>query len=228
MEQQMKIADLSPEEQQKIRDYNRLHKQQSRDKRRSGDISKMMSEVDKERAATMNDNGRRERLASGQCFFGEVSPGIDARTIDDALQVCREFARALVQADIQPTESLYDFELRIGTIWAERGGPFLNRNRQTLSRGWGEGTFGQGYFLPFEEKYVPLPGAKKPVDVTSLSKLPDIPVVPTPTPVETPAEVTPSDNEIRSHGRVQLLHQLSLDPSIPDQARQYLEGPSWR
>jgi hypothetical protein len=57
---------------------------------------------------------RRHRKSLGKCFFGDSSLGVDARTIEDALQVCREFARALDQSDIQQTETLYDFELRIG------------------------------------------------------------------------------------------------------------------
>jgi hypothetical protein len=46
-----------------------------------------------------------------------------------------------------------------------------------------------------------------------------------PAPIEPPASV-PSDEKIRERGREQLLRQL--DPSIPLEARQYLEGGSWR
>jgi hypothetical protein len=224
MEQPMKIADMTPEQKATRREYNRLRKQKQRDKERIALAIKMQDYVNKEHFRKMNEEGRRHRLELGRCFFGEVSPGVDARRVEDALQVAREFARALDQSDIQQTESLYDFELRIGRVWAERGGPFLNRTTQQLSRGWGEGTHGQGYWLPFEEKYTSLPGSKKPIDVTSLSPLPPVPEPhQPPAPIEAP-ETTPSDEEIREYGRVQLLRQLGSDPSIPQDARRYLDG----
>jgi hypothetical protein len=218
------MTEMTPEQKATRREYNTLMKQKQRDKQRIALAIKMQDYVNNERAREMNEEGRRHRLELGRCFFGEVSPGVDAKTVEDALQVCREFARALAQPDIQQAETLYDFELRIGRVWAERGGPFLNRTTQQLSPGWGNGTYGEGYWLPFEEKYFPIPGAKKKLDVASLSPLPALPEPHQhPAPVDTP-EVVPSDQEIRERGRVQLLHQLGLDPSIPQDARRYLEG----
>jgi hypothetical protein len=55
-------------------------------------------------------------------------------------------------------------------------------------------------------------------------KTPAVPVPATPpAPIE-PVDVTPSDEEIRERGRVQLLNQLRIqDPSIPPQAQRFLE-----
>jgi hypothetical protein len=211
---------MTPEQQATRREYNNIRKRKQRDRDQVALATKMQDYVDKERARQMNEDGRRHRLSLGQCFFGEVSPGVDARTIEDALQVCREFARALGQPDIQQTETLYDFELRIGRIWAERGGPFLNRTTQQLSRGWGEGVYGQGYWLPFEEKYTPIPGAKKKLYHMSLPAMPGLPEPQSPpAPIQLP-EIAPSDDGIRRSGAVQMLRQLNLPPD----ALRYLDG----
>lgn len=222
----MKMSELTPEQQQVRREYNRPQQKKIRDKKALKQIAKMDATVDLERARRVNDEGWRNRLARNICFFGEVSPGVDAQTIQDAIHICREFARALDQPDVQQDESLRDFELRIGRVWAEQGGPFLNRKTQTLSPGWGTGTSGEGYWLPFEEKYKPLPGAAQKVDTEKLSpldKIPDpaVPVAaPTPAPIEASA-VQPGDEilerNLLAHHRAQLL-------GVPAEASRYLEG----
>jgi hypothetical protein len=172
----------------------------------------------------MNEEGSRDRLTRNICFFGEVSPGVDAQTIADALQVCREFARALNQSDVQQHETLRDFELRIGRVWAEHGGPFLNRKTQQLSPGWGAGTYAKTYWLPFEEKYKPLPGAAQQIDIENLSPLPEIPQgQKPPAPIEVSA-VQPSDEQLERNvlerGRTQLVNQLH---GVPADALRFLE-----
>jgi hypothetical protein len=122
------------------------------------------------------------------CFFGEVYPGIDATTIEDALQVAREMARALGISDVTEGESLFEFERRVFDQWARYdkfedrldccwgggGAPFLNRKTQQLSPGWGE-----GYWLEhcggFDKTWTPLQGANVPVDVSGLAPLKEIP-----------------------------------------------------
>jgi hypothetical protein len=49
--------------------------------------------------------------------LGEIAPGVDAATIDEALEVAREFARALVISDVQNGESLQDFERLVFEAW---------------------------------------------------------------------------------------------------------------
>ena len=223
----MKISEMTNKQKAIRREYNRLRKRKQRDKDRVTLAIKMQDYVSKEHFRQMNEEGRRHRLELGRCFFGEVSPGVDARTIEDALQVAREFARALGQPDIQETETLYDFELRVGRIWAERGGPFLNRTTQQLSRGWGEGTYGEGFWIPFEEKYkyTPIPGAKKKLDLTSLPALPPLPEPHQPPDVIESSEDTPSDQEIRNQGAVQTLRQVKQQwTGVSSDAMRYLDS----
>jgi hypothetical protein len=181
----MRISEnLTPEQQQQVRQYNRDRKRDERKKKRLERDERILAEGNLRAAERTNAEGLAERAALNVVFFGEESPNRDALTIESALQVCREFARALSQEDMQPDESLKKFEIRVGKIWFERGGPFLNRATQQLRKGWGD------YWREknFEETYKFLPNAAKPVDVASLTSLPEIliskpentPVVPAP------------------------------------------------
>jgi hypothetical protein len=221
----MRIADPPPEQQQKVREYNRQRKRDSREKQQAERESTLIAAWEAERARELNAQEQGYRNRAGRCFFGEVRPGVDADSIADALQVAREMARALNSQDIQPGETLYDFERRVFHDWTGHDAPFLNRQTQQLSPGWG-GDYWEDHCGGFDKCWKPLPGAKKNIDVTSLPAMP--PVAPEwkpPAPVE-PQEITPSDEEIRETGRVQLLRQL--DPSIQQDARRYLEGELWR
>jgi hypothetical protein len=88
----------------------------------------------------MNAQGIARRTKLNQCSLGEISPGVDARTLEEALEVAREMARALGISDVQEGESLHDFERRVFNAWVNyegfRGGynssdgggaPYLNR-----------------------------------------------------------------------------------------------------
>src|SRR6267142_458952 len=125
-------------------------KQQQRDRTQRFRDRKKLSRDEIEHANKVNEDGRKERDASGQCFLGEVSPGIDADNAADALQVAREMARAIGSADVQQGETLLDFERRTFGAWARYnywqtrsrqnkwgnintghgGGPFVNRKTQ--------------------------------------------------------------------------------------------------
>jgi hypothetical protein len=167
---------------------NRERQQRFRDRQK-------LSREEIEHANKVNEDGRKERAASGHCFLGEVSPGIDADNVADALQVAREMARAIGSADVQQRETLLDFERRTFDAWARYnywqmrsrqdkwgnintghgGGPFLNRQTQELSPGWGK-----DYWLDnggFDAKWVPLPGSDAVIDVSSLPELPPIPEI---------------------------------------------------
>jgi hypothetical protein len=54
----------------------------------------------------MNAEGVALRTKRNQCTLGEISPGVDATNLDDALLKAREFARALSIPDVQESESL--------------------------------------------------------------------------------------------------------------------------
>jgi hypothetical protein len=226
MEQKKKIKEMTPEEKTA---YDRENKRRQRNKEKAERQSSREAALAKIHADEVNREGLEDRKKANKCFPGEVSPGVDASTIADALQVCREFARVLNQPDVQPGESLYDFEKRVWNVWANQGGPFLNRKTQVLSPGWGNHWMVRDYWTqkPFEESWKPLSGAKKPLDVTSLSPLPPVPEPhkpPAPVELSTDASGT-SDDEIRQR-REQLLRQLGLNqsPYVPDDARRYLDG----
>jgi len=64
----------------------------------------------------MNAEGIARRIARNQCLIGEVRPGVDARTIEEALEVAREMARALALPDVEEGESLLDIERRLRLV----------------------------------------------------------------------------------------------------------------
>jgi hypothetical protein len=169
----MKISEsMSPEQQAQIRQYQRDQKREQRKRQRLERDQRILAEGNRLAAEKINREGQNERAALNVVFFGEDSPSHDATTIESALAVCREFARALAQEDIQPGESLKHFEIRIGRVWMDQGGSFLNRATQQLRKGWGD------YWREknFDKTYKLLPNAAKPVDVASLPSLPEIPI----------------------------------------------------
>jgi hypothetical protein len=220
-EQNMKISELSPEQQQIKREYNRLQKRKSREKETLKQLSKMGAAIEAERARQMNEQGFRDRLARNICFFGEVSPGVDAQTITDALQVCREFARALNQPDVQQPEHLRDFELRIGRVWLEHGGPFLNRRNQELRKGWGDYWREKNFTKVFKF----LPNAAKPVEVSALPPLPPLPETKTAVVVPAPSPVVPLADDARlEKGFLEQKRRMNSYVGLTPDAVQYLRG----
>ena len=220
-EQFMKISELPPEQQQIKREYNRLQKRKSREKETLKQLSKMGAAVEAERARQMNEQGRRERAAMGLCFFGETAPGIDAMTIEDALAVCREFARLLDQPDIQPGESLKQFESRVGQVWLQQGGPFLNRSKQELRQGWGD------YWREknFTEVFKFLPNAAKPVDLSTVVALPPLPEAKTAVVVPAPSPVVPLADDARLEKEfLEQKRRMNSYVGLTPGAVQYLRG----
>jgi hypothetical protein len=160
----------------------------------------------------MNAQGIARRIQRSQCTLGEVSPGVDARTVEEALEVAREMGRALNEPDVQEGESLLDFERRIFNEWViydkfvghndaggklpDAGGghaPYLNRETGELSPG-----HGKNYWVEhcggFDESWKALPGAKETIDVAALPKLKKIrkPEQPIPDSKPTPVPAAPS------------------------------------
>jgi hypothetical protein len=164
----------------------RKQRQRAREKARSHQA--MVDHLERLKGDRMNAEGINRRANRNQCMFGETAPGVDARTIEDALEVAREMGRALTVPDVQQGESLLDFERRVFEAWVsydkfvgrnDAGGhfpfaggghaPYLNRETGELSPG-----HGKSYWEDcggFEQCWKPLPGGKEKIDLASLPKL---------------------------------------------------------
>ncbi len=69
---------------------------------------------------------REERMRRGQHFFGESSPGRNANTFADELQIHREFLRALGKEDVKDGETLRAVAKRTLAAWLT--GPYTCRS----------------------------------------------------------------------------------------------------
>jgi hypothetical protein len=187
----------------------RKQRQRARQKARSHQA--MVDHLEGIKADRMNAQGLARRVARNQCMLGEVSPGTDARTVEEALEVAREMSRALNVQDVQEGESVLDFERRIFDAWVnydrfvgrnDAGGhfpfaggghaPYLNRETGELSPG-----HGKNYWVEhcggFDECWKAFPGAKETIDLESLPKLKKLkrPEESNPEPKLTPALAPP-------------------------------------
>ena len=104
------------------RKANLERKQRQRAREKAGSRQAMEDHLERIKADRMNAEGIAHRKKRNQCMFGETSPGIDAKTIDEALEVAREMARALPVPDVQEGESLHDFERRVFDAWTNYEG----------------------------------------------------------------------------------------------------------
>jgi hypothetical protein len=159
----------------------RKQRQRAREKARS--FQAMQAHLEKIKGDRMNAEGDALRTKRNECMFGEISPGVDARTIEEALEVAREMARALNISDVLEGESLHDFERRVFDAWVNYegfragynssdggGAPYLNRQTGELSPGRGK-LYWQDYCGGFDECWQALPGARKTLDLAALPKL---------------------------------------------------------
>lgn len=96
---------------------DRKQRQRAREKARSHQA--MVDHLEKLKGDRMNAQHLARRIQRNQCTLGEISPGVDANNLVDALLVAREFGRALSIPDIQEGESLYDFERRVFKWWVK-------------------------------------------------------------------------------------------------------------
>ena len=165
----------------------RKRRQRAREKARSHQA--MVDHLESLKAERMNAQGLARRVTRGQCMLGEVAPGVDARTLEEALEVAREMARALNVSDVRESESLYDFERRVFDSWVNYdrfvgrndagghfpfagggGAPYLNRETGELSPG-----HGKNYWIEhcggFDECWKSLAGAKETIELASLPRL---------------------------------------------------------
>jgi hypothetical protein len=179
----MKPLEQPTPEQLAKRKSNLQRKQRQRAREKARSRQAMEDHLERIKGDRMNAEGIARRTKRNECTFGETSPGIDAKTIDEALEVAREMARALSSPDVQEGESLHDFERRVFDAWTNyegfRGGynssdgggaPYLDRLTGELFPGLGK-PYWEEYCGGFDECWQPLPGAKKQVDLGSLPKL---------------------------------------------------------
>jgi hypothetical protein len=165
------------------RKANLERKQRQRDREKARSFQPMQAHLEKVIGDRMNAEGIARRTKLNQCSLGEINPGVDARTVEKALEVAREMARALNCLDVQEGESLHDFERRVFDAWVNfegfRGGynssdgggaPYLNRQTGELSPGRGK-LYWQEYCGGFDECWQALPGARKQIDLGTLPKL---------------------------------------------------------
>src|SRR5580698_5799971 len=165
----------------------RKQRQRAREKARSHQA--MVDHLEQIKGDRMNAEAIARRTQRNQSMLGEVAPGVDARTIDEALEVAREMARALNISDLRESESLYDFERRVFDAWVNYdrfvgrndagghfpfagggGAPYLNRETGELSPGHGK-QYWVEHCRGFDECWKALAGAKEKIDLASLPKL---------------------------------------------------------
>jgi hypothetical protein len=150
------------------RERQRLHRKRQKQKRaRALEAQRLASE-------------REERMRRGPHFFGESSPGRNASTCSDELQIHREFLRALGKEDVRSGETLRTVAQRAFEAWLTGrytcrscGPPFyvpaFNRVRQEFDPDFG---FAIGD-APFDEIWTPLKDCTgdELIDVAALPKL---------------------------------------------------------
>jgi hypothetical protein len=213
----------------------RKQRQRAREKARS--FQAMQAHLEKIKSDRMNEEGIARRTKRNQCSLGEISPGVDATNLDDALLVAREFARALSIPDVQESESLYDFERRIFDAWVnydkfvgrdDAGGhsplaggghaPYLNRETGELFPG-----LGRDYWINhcggFDQCWQSLPGARKKIDLTSLPRLKKLkkPEEFKPEPKAAPAPALPAPIPQQQPDAIHFMY-------VPPDAQRYLNG----
>jgi hypothetical protein len=213
----------------------RKQRQRAREKARS--FQAMQVHLEKIKGDRMNAEGIARRTKPNQCLLGEISPGVDAHTVEEALEVAREMARALNAPDVEEGESLHDFERRIFDAWVnydkfvgrdDAGGNFpfaggghasyLNRETGDLSPG-----LGRDYWVEhcggFDECWQPLPGSGKALDLASLPRLkkPKKPEESKPEPKAAPAPASPAPIPQQQPDAINFAW-------IPPDAQRYLRG----
>jgi hypothetical protein len=213
----------------------RKQRQRAREKARSHQA--MMDHLEGIKADRMNAEGIAHRVSRNQCMFGETAPGIDARTVEEALEVAREMARALDVLDVQEGESLFDFERRVFDAWVnydkfvgrnDAGGtfpfaggghaPYLNRETGELSPGHGK-AYWVDHCGGFDECWRALAGAKETLEHASLPKLKKLkrPEAPKLEPKPPPAVPPPAPIPQQQPNAVHFMY-------VPPEAHRYLNG----
>jgi hypothetical protein len=218
-------------EQMMRRKANLERKQRQRAREKAQSHQAMQAHLEKVKGDRMNAEGIARRTERNQCMLGEISPGVDASTLEEALEVAREMARALSCPDVQENESLHDLERRVFNAWVNyegfRGGynssdggaaPYVNRETAELSPG-----LGKDYWVEhcggFDECWQALPGAKKELDLATLPKLKKIrkPEEPKSEHKAAPARALPTPTPQQQPDAIHFMY-------VPPDAQRYLNG----
>jgi hypothetical protein len=218
-------------EQMMTRKANLERKQRQRAREKARSHQAIQEHLEKVKGDRMNAEGIARRTKLNQCSLGEISPGVDGRTVEEALEVAREMARALGISDVQEGESLHDFERRVFDAWTNyegfRGGlnssdgggaPHLNRQTGELSPGRGK-SYWQDYCGGFDECWQALPGAKKTLDLGALPKLKKLKRPEEPKPEPKAAQVPPTPVPVPQQ-QPDAIHFMY----VPPDAQRYLHG----
>jgi hypothetical protein len=224
-------------EQMMTRKANLERKQRQRAREKARSDQAIQEHLEKVKGDRMNAEGIARRTKLNQCSLGEVSPGVDASTLEEALEVAREMARALSISDVQEGESLLDFERRVFDAWVnydkfvgrdDAGGrsplaggghaPYLNRETGELFPGRGKDYWVE-HCRGFDECWQALPGAKKTLDLAALPKLKKL---------KRPEESKPELKVAPAPALPALIPQQQPDAInftwIPSDAQRYLHG----
>jgi hypothetical protein len=175
---------------------------------------------------------RAERKGRGLHFFGESSPGCDANTFVDELQIHREFLRALGKEDVKDGETLRMVAKRAFEAWLtgpftcrSYGPPFyvpaFNRTSQQFDPDFG---FAIGDVL-FEEIWTPPKNStgNELIDVGALPKLPKLPkskpqiLEPKVEPATPPTQAPPAPIPQQQPDAIHFMY-------VPPDAHRYLHG----
>ena len=218
-------------EQMMRRKANLERKQRQRDREKARSHRAIQEHLEKVKSDRMNAEGVARRTKRNQCSLGEISPGVDVRTVEEALEVAREMARALDCPDVREGESLHDFERRVFDAWVNhegfRGGynssdcggaPHLNRQTGELSPGRGK-LYWQDCCGGFDECWQSLPGARKTLDLAALPKLKKLKRPEEPKP-ETKAALVPPTPAPIPQQQPDAIHFMY----VPPDAQRYLHG----
>lgn len=168
------MTELTAEQKLALRVDARERKRQQRER----DKQKRIRALEAQKLAAERAERRRRKLH----FFGEVTPGRNATTFEDELQIHREFLRALNQPDAHSGETLFEVAKRTYQVWVS--GPCASRDPDgTLYAPAFNSTTQEfdpdfGFVLddiPFEKLWAPPNGCggNETIDTNSLPKLPN-------------------------------------------------------
>jgi hypothetical protein len=115
-------ADEAAERRERIREGNRIRKQRQRERDR----------------AEIGGDLEADRIRAGALIPGEVRPGVNYSTLEEAIQCALRWAAVLGIADpIQPGTTLTDWERRIYYEWLRQGCKVLYDATNTLRHDFG-------------------------------------------------------------------------------------------
>jgi hypothetical protein len=214
--------ELNEEQKRAIRAAARQRKRRQRDR----DKQKRIRALEAQNAAAE----RAERRHRNLHFYAEVSPGRNATTLVDEVQIHREFLRCLGADDVRENETLREVARRTYGEWMKLACrdygpriyvPAFNRTRQEFDREF-------GYEIDdtsFEASWSPPKDCTgdEPIDVIKLPELPQV-VQPIKTKLEEAAEPEPPPRPLAPLIPQPQPNAINFSWNIPRGATNYLNG----